>query len=78
MLPYAKQNGTEQHLDASTCLERSKITAEQFDLFENAMVWVQYCRTHTASSHLNHCNCFSQYQGSLVEETEKKKDDLLI
>ena len=25
---------------ASTCLERLRITAEQFHLFENAMVWV--------------------------------------
>ena len=65
-------NGIEWRVVASTCL------AKQFDLFENAMVWVQYCGTHTTSSRLNHCNCFSQYRGSLVEETKKKIFDLLI
>ena len=36
------------------------------------MVWVQYLEINTASSCLNHCNCFSQYRGSLAEETEKQ------
>ena len=36
-----EQNGTERHAAASTCLKRLRITAEPFDLFENAMVWVQ-------------------------------------
>ena len=36
------------------------------------MVWVQYPRRNTASSRLNHCNCFSQYHGSLAGETENQ------
>ena len=38
---YAERNGTKRRAAASTCLERLRITAKQFDLFENAMVWVQ-------------------------------------
>ena len=37
------------------------------------MVWVQYPGTNTASSRLNHCNCFSQYHGSLAEEGTIRK-----
>ena len=50
-------------------LKIETITAEEFDLFENAMVWVQYPRRNAASSRLNHCNCSSQYRDSLVKET---------
>ena len=32
------------------------------------MVWVQYPGINTASSRLNHCNCFSEYRGSPVKE----------
>ena len=69
---YAEWNGKERRVATSTGLERLRITAEQFDLFENAMVWVQYLGINTASSLLNHCNYFSQYRGSLAEETEKQ------
>ena len=37
------------------------------------MVWVQYPGINTASSRLNHCNCFSQYRGSLAEEETIRK-----
>ena len=53
---YAERNRIEWRIAASTCLERLRITAEQFDLFENAMVWVQYHSNNTASSCLNQCN----------------------
>ena len=36
------------------------------------MVWVQYRSKNTASSRLNQRNCFSQYRGSLAEETKKE------
>ena len=43
------------------------------------------CREHiypernAASSRLNHCNCFSQYRGSLAEGEETiRKDDLPV
>ena len=70
---YAEPNGTERHAAASTCLERLRITAEQFDLFENTMVWVQYPRRSAVSSSLNHCNCSSQFRGSPVKETIIRK-----
>ena len=36
---YAERNETERRAAASTCRKRLRITAKQFDLFENAMVW---------------------------------------
>ena len=36
------------------------------------MVWVQQPGRYAASLRLNHCKCFSQYRGSLAEETEKQ------
>ena len=38
-----ERNGTERHIAASIYLPRAleNLCAERFDLFENAMVWVQ-------------------------------------
>ena len=71
---YTEWSRTELHVAASTCLEHLRITAERFDLFENAMVWVQYPGTNTTSSCLNHCNRFSHCCAILSEEIKKQRN----
>ena len=70
---YTERNKTERHVAASTCFKRLRITVKQFDLFENAMVWLQYPGRNTTSMRLNQCNRFSEYRGSLAERRNKKR-----